>query len=167
MESIQYIERTHEYYRKQGYEQTYRYAYNQTVPFTLLEKRLSQCRVALVTTAQFVMLDEQGAAIEPTRFLGTNELEVFTIPSDWPTARIRSTSQDHDRYQTNMHDVNAFFPLDRLHELVREGVIGSLSQSCYRTLPNYSQRKTTEVDAPEILRLCRQDSVDAALLTPV
>ena len=37
----------------------------------------------------------------------------------------------------------------------------------YRTLPNYSQRKTTETDGPEILRQCLEDNVDVALLTPV
>ena len=50
---------------------------------------------------------------------------------------------------------------------LREGVFGSLSKNFYRTLPNYSHRKTTQVDGPEILRRCREDQVDAALLTPV
>ena len=123
--------------------------------------------MALVTTAQFVIVDEQGVAKEPRRLIGTNALEVFTIPSTWPTERLRCTSQDHDRYQTDMRDVNAYLPLDRLREFVQEGVIGSLAKECYRALPNYSQRKTTMVDAPEILRRCREDAVDAALLTPV
>jgi hypothetical protein len=99
--------------------------------------------------------------------LGTNELEVFTAPSDWPADRILSTSEDHDRYQTDMADVNAYFPITRLQEFLEEGVFGSLSRNYYRTLPNYSHRKTTEVDGPEILRQCRKDHVDVALLTPV
>ena len=99
--------------------------------------------------------------------LGTNELEVFTAPSDWPAARILSTSEDHDRYQTDMNDINAFFPTTRMREFLREEVFGSLSRNYYRTLPNYSHRKTTEVDGPEILRQCREDHVDVALLTPV
>jgi hypothetical protein len=78
-----------------------------------------------------------------------------------------STSEDHDRYQTDMKDVNAFFPIVRMQELLKDGVFGSLSRDFYRTLPNYSHRKTTEVDGPEILRRCREDHVDAALLTPV
>ena len=77
--------------------------------------------------------------------LGTNELEVFTAPSDWPAARILSTSEDHDRYQTDMNDINAFFPTTRMREFLREEVFGSLSRrNYYRTLPNYSHRKTTE-----------------------
>jgi len=167
MDYIRYIERTHEYYRSQGYEKTYNYAHNEDIPFTPLKKPLNECRVALVTTASFILLDEGGRPLEEPRMIGTNELEVFTAPSDWPADRILSTSQDHDRYQTNMADVNAFFPITRMREFLEEGVFGSLSTNYYRTVPNYSQRKTTEVDGPEVLRLCREDHVDAALLTPV
>jgi hypothetical protein len=112
-------------------------------------------------------LDEAGNPMEKPGMIGTNELEVFTAPSDWPTDRIRSTSTDHDRFQTDMEDVNAFFPTTRMQEFIKEGTIGSLSKNYYRTLPNYSHRKTTEVDGPEILRQCREDNVDVALLTPV
>jgi hypothetical protein len=120
-----------------------------------------------VTTASFVLMDEAGNPLEEPGMIGTNELEVFTAPSDWPADRILSTSTDHDRYQTDMEDVNAFFPTTRMQEFLQEGTFGSLSQNYYRTLPNYSHRKTTEVDGPEILRQCREDNVDVALLTPV
>ena len=167
MDYIRYIEKTHEYYRSLGYEKTYNYAYNEDFPFTPLKKPLSESRVSLVTTASFVLLDEAGNRLEEPGMIGTNELEVFTVPSDWPTDRILSTSTDHDRYQTDMADVNAFFPTTRMQEFLKEGTFGSLSQNYYRTLPNYSHRKTTEVDGPEILRQCREDNVDVALLTPV
>ena len=123
--------------------------------------------MTLVTTASFVLLDKEGRPLEEPRMIGTNELEVFTAPSDWPAERILSTSEDHDRYQTDMQDVNAFFPTARIQEFLAAGVFGSLSRNYYRALPNYSHRKTTEVDGPEILRQCREDNVDVALLTPV
>jgi len=125
------------------------------------------CRVTLVTTAQFLLLSEEGLPLEEPRMLGTNELEVFTAPSDWPADRILSTSEDHDRYQTDMNDVNAFFPTTRMREFLEEGVFASLSRNYFRTLPNYSHRKTMEMDGPEILRQCLEDQVDVALLTPV
>jgi hypothetical protein len=167
MEYIRYIDKTHDYYRSLGYEKTYNYAYNEDIPFTPLKKPLSESRAALVTTASFVLLDEAGNPLEAPGFLGTNELEVFTVPSDWPVDQIVSTSQDHDRYQTDMQDVDAFFPTTRLQEFLEEGAIASLGRNYYRTLPNYSQRKTTETDGPEILRRCLEDHVDVALLTPV
>jgi D-proline reductase (dithiol) PrdB len=167
MDYIHYIERTHEYYRNLGYEKTYNYAHNVGIPFTPLKKPLSESHVTLVTTASFVLIDEEGQPLEEPMMIGTNELEVFTAPSDWPAARILSTSVDHDRYQTDMKDVNAYFPTTRMQEFLKAEVFGSLSKNYYRTLPNYSHRKTTEVDGPEILRLCREENVDVALLTPV
>ena len=167
MDYVQYIEKTHEYYRNQGYEKTYNYAHNVEIPFTPLKKPLSESRVTLVTTASFVLMGEEGHPLEEPMMLGTNELEVFTAPNDWPADRILSTSEDHDRYQTDMEDVNAFFPTMRMQEFLKEGLFGSLSKNYYRTLPNYSHRKTTEVDGPEILRQFREDNVDVALLTPV
>ncbi|MBU2551452.1 MAG: glycine/betaine/sarcosine/D-proline family reductase selenoprotein B [Proteobacteria bacterium] len=167
MDYIRYIDKTHEYYRKQGYDKTYNYACNEDIPFTPLKKPLSEARVALVTTASFILLDEEGHPLEEPGFVGTNELEVSTAPSDWPAGRIMSTSGDHDRYQTDMEDIDAFFPITRMRELLAEGAFGSLSKNYYRTLPNYSQRKTTEVDGPEVLRRCIEDNVDVALLTPV
>ena len=167
MDYVRYIEKTHDYYRKLGYEKTYNYAYNEDFPFTPLKKPLSESRVSLVTTASFVLLDAAGNWLEEPGMIGTNELEVFTVSSDWPPDRIVSTSTDHDRYQTDMDDVDAFFPITRMQEFLNEGTFGSLSKNYYRTLPNYSHRKTTEVDGPEILRQCREDNVDVALLTPV
>ena len=167
MEYIHYIDRTHEYYRSLGYEKTYNYAHNVDIPFTPLKKPLSECRVTLVTTASFVLMNEEGYPLEEPMMLGTNALEVFTAPSDWPADRILSTSEDHDRYQTDMEDVNAFFPTTRMQDFLNEGTFGSLSKNYYRTLPNYSHRKTTEVDGPEILRQCLEDNVDVALMTPV
>jgi hypothetical protein len=32
---------------------------------------------------------------------------------------------------------------------------------------DYSQRNTTEIDAPHLLKLCREDTVDIALLVPL
>ena len=167
MDYIRYIDKTHEYYRKQGYDKTYNYAYNEDIPFTPLKKPLSVSRVTLVTTSSFIMVDEAGDPLEEPKMLGTNEVEVFTAPSDWPADGILSTSMDHDRYQTDMADVNAYFPTTRMQEFLKDGTFGSLSKNYYRILPNYSHRKTTEVDGPEVLRQLREDHVDVALLTPV
>ena len=167
MDYVRYIDKTHEYYRNQGYEKTYNYAYNEEIPFTPLRKPLSECRVTLVTTSSFILLDEEGRPLEEPGFIGTKEPEVRTVPNDWPKDRILCTSQDHDRYQTDMEDLNAYFPMARMKEFLKEGLFGSLSKNYYRTLPNYSHRKPVDADGPEILRQCREDGVDVALMTPV
>jgi D-proline reductase (dithiol) PrdB len=55
----------------------------------------------------------------------------------------------------------------RLQELVEGGRIGGLSPRFYGVPTEYSQRRTREIDAPEVLRLLRQDEVDAAVLVPL
>lgn len=51
-----YIDLSREYYAAQGYTKPYVWSYHQDAPFTKLEKPLSQCRIALVTTADIEKL---------------------------------------------------------------------------------------------------------------
>ena len=111
-----------------------------------------------------VTLDAKGEAREPVRMMGSNQLEVFSLPTDWPASRLRSSSEDHDRFQTDMAD---FFPKDLLGELADEGLIGGFADEVWRILPNYSKRKVENVDAPEVLRRARAQQVDALAITPV
>jgi len=166
-EHVKYIDKTREYYRSIGYTQDYQWAQNDACAFTPLTKPLNECRIGLVSTAAMVTLDDQGEALEPVRMMGSNKLEVFSLPTDWPLSRLRSTSEDHDRFQTDMADFGAYFPKDLLGELAEEGVIGSFADEVWRILPNYSKRKVENVDAPEVLRRAQAQQVDALAITPV
>ena len=48
---IPYMRRTREYYAAIGYTTPYRWAHYLLAPFTKLTKPLSQCKVAIITTA--------------------------------------------------------------------------------------------------------------------
>src|SRR5262249_31440543 len=61
---------------------------------------------------------------------------------------------------------NTYFPLARMKEAVAAGRIGALGPRVHGAPTNRSQRVTTETDAPEVRRRCREDGVDAALLAP-
>lgn len=174
MEYVRYIDKTRDYYAKLGHEKAYGWAYNETAPFTPLAKPLSESRVTLISTAGFTLVPEEGYSGEEMARLrsggsnmGSYDLEVWPIPSDLPEERILYIVGNHDRSQSDMADPNTFFPITRLREFQAEGVLGSLSRDFFRLKENYSQRKTLEVDAPEVLRRCREDNVDVALLTPV
>jgi hypothetical protein len=167
MEHVRYIEKTRQYYRREGYESDYVWAKFDSGPLTRLTRPLAQSRVAIVTTASLVVLDGRGRPTEPARLLGTRELEVFPLPSDLPSSRLRCTSEDHDRAQSDMSDPDAYYPATRLRELANDGVIGSVAPEHLRILPNYSQRKVVQVDAPEVLRRCYEHEVDVAILTPI
>jgi D-proline reductase (dithiol) PrdB len=166
-EHVRYIDKTRAYYRKAGYTQDYAYADHDDCAFAPFTKALAVARIGLVGTASMVRLGEGGVPLETSRITGTSKLEVFSVDADWPVARLKSTSEDHDRFQTDMADVNAYFPKDHLRAFADEGIIGSFAEECWRILPNYSKRKVSNVDAPEVLRRAREAGVDAVVLTPV
>ena len=64
-------------------------------------------------------------------------------------------------------DVESFLPLAALRSLIGEGRIGSLTRRFHGVPTDYSQRRTIEQDAPEILARCREDAADIALLVPL
>jgi D-proline reductase (dithiol) PrdB len=63
-------------------------------------------------------------------------------------------------------DWNVVFPLDRLHELARDGVIGSVAAFHY-SLMGATDPSYMEASAHELARLLTQDQVNAVLLVPV
>ena len=63
-------------------------------------------------------------------------------------------------------DVNVVFPIDRLHELVRDGMIGSAADYHYAFMGAAPIRQL-EPRARQLAGLLKRDRVDAVLLTPV
>ena len=81
-----------------------------------------------------------------------------------PPDRLFTSDLSWDKNATNTDDLDSYFPVHHLQALEEEGRIGRLSDRFYCVPTDYSQRRTNEVDAPEILRRCREDGVDVALL---
>jgi D-proline reductase (dithiol) PrdB len=71
-----------------------------------------------------------------------------------------------DRKHTSMEDSGCWFPLPALREAARSGRIGSVARRFHGAPTNRSQRRTIDVDAPEVLVRCREDGADAAVLVP-
>jgi hypothetical protein len=161
---VRYIDRTREYYKRQGYDKPYRWAHFEDVPFTPLTKSLAESRLALISTSEIARRSDSDLRTP----LEKGEVgNVYTIPSATPLDDLFSQSTSFDQNATNLDDVNAFFPITRLQEQVVEGRLGSLAPNGIALYNAYSQRRTLEHDAPEVLKLCREDGVDIALLVPV
>lgn len=154
---VSYIDRTREFYSAQGYESPYRWAHFDEVPFTPLPKPLSECRVGLVTTAS--LLGEPGAARGPKA--------VWSGSTDEPPKRLFTDDLAWDKEATHTEDVESFLPIQRLRELAERGRIAGVAARFHGVPTDYSQRRTMEQDAPEILRRLREDGVDVALLIPL
>jgi D-proline reductase (dithiol) PrdB len=143
----------------------YRWRRIDPIPWTPLRRPLAESRVALVTSAGFVLPGQEPFDDE----IRGGDASFREIPSDADVASLiethRSQSFDHTGVQS---DPNLAFPLDRFRELAANGRIGSLNHRHISfmgsiTAPGRLLRDT----APEAARRLAADGVEAALLVPV
>ena len=149
------MERTRRYYEAQGFAKPYAWARFEDVPFAPLPKPLAGATLALVTTG--ALYDRQES--EP-RF-------VASASTAHPPERLFAGDLAWHRQATHMEDRSAYLPIEALEDLVAEGRLGGLAQRFHCAPTEYSQRRTCEFDAPELLKRCRQDGADIALLVPL
>jgi hypothetical protein len=161
---IAYIERTRAWYLALGYGNPYVWAHYDDVPFQPLKKPLGRSRIALVTTAAPYQADkgEQGPGAPYNA--ATKFYEVYSgdtgVDHDLRIAHLAI-----DRKHTGMEDSGTWFPLPALRRAAAAGTV-RLAPRFHGAPTNRSQQRTLEVDAPEILRRCREDAADAAILVP-
>jgi hypothetical protein len=162
---VRYIDRTRDYYLSQGYEKPYQWARFDDVPFTPLKKPLAECRAALVSTSDVAVRAPNG--VDRVKGEDDQHGSVYSLATDTPVETLFSRQEHYDQHATHLDDVNTYFPVSRLLEKVGQGRLSSLAPRCHGVYTAYSQRTTSERDAPEVLRRCREDEVDVAILTPV
>ena len=143
----------------------YRWRRIDPVPWTPLAKPLAESRLALASTAGFVLPDQEpfSAAVRG------GDYSFREVPFDVDVATLRDTHRsetfDHLAMQ---RDPNLAFPIDRVRELAAAGRIGEVNRRHFSfmgsiTAPGRLMRDS----APEAARLLKEDGVDVALLVPV
>jgi D-proline reductase (dithiol) PrdB len=162
---IPYMQRTRDYYLALGFGNPYRWAHFADVPFTPFTTPLAQARVALITTATPYQpgVGDQGPGAPynaAAKFYKVYSDSTDTVPD------VRISHVGYDRRHTSAKDPNTWFPLARLQEAVKAGRIGALTARFHGAPTNRSHRATIETDAPELLRRCREDGAQAAILVP-
>lgn len=161
---IRYMQRTRDYYQALGFA-PYRWAHFTDAPFTPLRMPLPRARVALITTAAPFQPEAGDQGPRAPYNASAKFYQVYSAPVDGrPDLRISHVG--YDRASTVPEDLDAYFPLARLHEAARAGRIGGLTARFHGAPTNRSHRVTMETDAPELLRRCREDGADAAVLVP-
>lgn len=156
---VSYIDKSREYYEAHGYEQPYRWAAFDDVPFARLDKPLSECNVAVVTTTFLHHHDSQYGA--PATGKQVYHHPVAEVPDQMFTDDL-----SWDKGATHTNDTESFLPLSRLAEAADAGRIGSLNHRFFGVPTEYSQRRTG-LDAEAIAQWCADDGVDIALLVPL
>ncbi len=122
---------------------------------------LERCRIAIVTTA--------GLHRKGDRPFGPSAMatDYRVVPGDTSASDLTMSHQSVNFDRTGFQeDHNVVFPLDRLHELEHEKLIGSVADYHYSFMGAAPIRQL-EAKAIEMARLLKQDRVDAVLLTPV
>jgi glycine/betaine/sarcosine/D-proline reductase family selenoprotein B len=162
---VRYMHQTREYYKAIGYTTPYRWAHYLQAPFTKMTKPLSQCSVAIVTTAAPFQPDKgdqgPGAAY--------NGSAKFYQVYSGDTSRdhdLRISHIGYDRTHTTATDSNTWFPLPALRRAAASGRIGSVAARFHGAPTNRSHRVTIETDGPDILARLREDKVDAVIVVP-
>lgn len=135
-----------------------RWFYYDSTPWTPFTKDPKEARLAILTTGG-IYVDGQ----EP--FDAANGDWTFrTIPRDTPRDKFRVAHEHYDLTGVQ-EDVNCVFPIDRLLEMAREGLIGSVAGTTYTFMgwlpdPMHLIRET----APEVGRRLKANGVDGAVI---
>ncbi|MBV8393793.1 MAG: hypothetical protein JOY81_11485 [Alphaproteobacteria bacterium] len=158
IETVRYIDRTRDYYRALGYAKDYVWAHFDEVPFMRLAKPLSQARLGLVTTASPPDLANRDAK-------GVRHVWSGTV--DPAPEKLFTSNLAWDKESTHTDDRGSFLPIEVVRDLDGEGRLGGLAARFHGVPTEYSQRKTIELDAPQVLARLRDDGADAALLCPL
>ncbi len=152
---IDYIPRTRELYSR--YE-PYRWVVNDRVPWTPLSRPIARCRLALMSSGGILYRDQPRFHREDASYR--------RIPK---SARRDELSIWHFGYPTAdaARDPNCVFPLERLREFERDGIIGELCDPAFSFMGGiYSARKVREELAPRIAAELKAAHADAFYLVP-
>jgi D-proline reductase (dithiol) PrdB len=137
---------------------------HESTPWVTLTKPLSECKVALVTSAGLHLRGDKPF----TRDDPGGEYTYRVIPNDCDPADVVQSHFSIGFDHTGIYrDLNVTFPVDRLRELSEKGQIGELSANYYSFMGALRDAsKLIEETGPEVARRLKEEGVDVALLTP-
>lgn len=123
-------------------------------------KDLKDSRVALITTAGVLVSGQQLYDIKN----GDHSFRI--IPDTTPTENLAISHGHYDQSDAEK-DINCVFPIDRLHELEKEGFIGSVAKNHFGFMGYIPDTKPLmEESAPQVAQMLKEDNVDVAILSP-
>ena len=137
------------------------------IPFTTLAKPLSECTVALVSTAGIARNDDRPFDQEGERrnpWWGDPSFRVIPLGTTESDVRLYHMHIDPRFGQA---DLDVVLPMRRLTELAQEGVVGRPAAQHYSIMGYILEPDVLVTEtAPAIAQRMRADGVDAAALAP-
>lgn len=135
------------------------------VPWAPPGKPLSECRLALLSSAGFVLPDQEPF----DESMRGGDPSFREIPGDVDVSTLIDTHRSETFDHTGMaRDPNLAFPIDRVRELAEGGRVGSVNRRHLSFMGSITAPgRLTKRTAPEAVRWLVEDGVEAALLIPV
>lgn len=138
------------------------------IPWTRLAKPLSDCRVALVSSAGIARHDQRPFDQELER------RDPWWSDQSWRPIPLGTAEDDVGIYHLHIdprfgqQDLDCVLPLRRLRELAADGVAGEAAATHYSFMGYVLQpRELLDATAPAIAARMAAEAVDIALLVPV
>lgn len=121
-------------------------------------KKLNEMTVAIATAAGVHHQDDK-------RFNLAGDFTFRKILDTMPSKELMVSHGGYDNGDVNK-DINCMFPIDRLHELARDGIIGGSAPVHIGFMGGGgNQEKFKNETGPEIAAILRNEGVDAVILT--
>lgn len=146
------------------------WSYDET-PWSPLKKPLSESRLALVSTGGLFVEGDDPLPNEPSQEQAIPRIDEFLrmeptlseIPLSVDRSRLRVRHPGYDIRGTE-RDHNVVFPIDRLIEAQREGLVGEIAETAYSFVGATSQLRLKKHAAPAWAEMLKERGIDAALL---
>ncbi len=127
---------------------------------TELDTPLSECKVAIVTTAGLVPNGD-------VKLWQPGDGSFTVLPKQSRDLQLSHFSPNFDRTGI-IQDLNVVYPIDRLHEMADAGEIGAINHRNFSFMGAQTEFSTIIQDTgPQVAQQLVDDGVDVVLLTPI
>jgi D-proline reductase (dithiol) PrdB len=158
---IRYMEMIRDRYSRLGYPVYQWYHAEEPPAWAPLKKPLSDSKVGVLCTAGTYVKGQVA-------YYYKDDTSIRAIPKSTSVSEIRFSHLTEQYLPAARKDPNCVFPMEPLHRLETEGVIGEVADdllSCMGAV--YSQRRTREEVIPRVAERFEAQGVDLAFLIPL
>jgi D-proline reductase (dithiol) PrdB len=161
MQPINYVDALESHYGAMGHP-PYRWTINESAPLHRPKKPLANCRVSLLTSGGV-----SACAMPPFDPFARNDHRLDAIAPAAPSADFQVNDSYYDHSDAD-RDINCIFPLQRLQELARDGVIGDVAERLWSGFMGriYNRSKVMEESGPAFADALVADGVDVLVAAP-
>ena len=161
MASINYVDELNRHYGSIGFP-PYKWTVNESAPLTPLDKALQSCRVTTLTSAGVSHCSMPGFDANARN---DHRLDAVGREADSKDFEINDSYYNHDDAN---QDINCVFPIDRLRELQKDGLIGEIAPRFWSGFMGriYDRTRLVNESIPVFIRELRQDEIDILVTAP-